>query len=68
MSKKKNKKPQGRVVEFTITYFDTTDLETGALLDLYADHAYKFAERHGMTTPLIASRGYPSFEEWEQKA
>lgn len=69
MGKKKvRKKKDGAraVVEYTITYFDITDLEADALLDLYADHAYKFAERHGMETPALGSITYPTFEKWEE--
>ncbi len=53
------------VTEFEVTYFDLADLEADALLDLYADHAYKFAERHGLPHPLITSRSHPSVEAWE---
>lgn len=52
------------VTEFTVTYFGLSDLERDALLDLYADHAYKFAERHGHQTPLIDSHTHPTEEDW----
>lgn len=53
------------VTEFDVTYFGLADLEHDALLDLYADHAYKFAERHGLDTPLMSSRSFPDMEAWE---
>lgn len=56
------------VTEFETTYFGLSDLERDALLDLYADHAYKFAERHGLPTPLVASRSFPTEQAWETGA
>lgn len=56
------------VTEFDVTYFGLAGLEHDALMDLYADHAYKFAERHGLETPLISSRSFPTVEEWEAPA
>jgi hypothetical protein len=53
------------VTEFNVTYFGLSDLESEALLDLYADHAYKFAERHKHDTPLVGSRSWPTVEAWE---
>lgn len=53
------------VTEFHVTYFGLAQLEHDALLDLYADHAYKFAERHGHETPCIGSRSWPTVEAWE---
>lgn len=56
------------VTEYTVTFFDLSELEADALLDLYADHAYKFAERHRIGTPLIGSRSFPSDEAWIKNA
>lgn len=61
----KDDEPKGPVVEFTISYFGMAALEREALLNLYADHAFKFAQRHGLHTPSVASRGYATFKRWE---
>lgn len=52
--------------EFEVTFFGLSDLERGALIDLYADHAYKFAKRHGMEHPLIGARVFHTEEQWDQ--
>lgn len=67
MGKKRDKKGKTRAVtEFTITFFNIADLEADTLLDLYADHAYKFAERHGMEHPTLLATSYPTVERWEE--
>lgn len=57
--------PEGPVTEFTISYFGLASLERKALLDLYADHAFKFTQRHGLDTPSVASRTWATFKRWE---
>lgn len=62
--KKAKKEAKGKVTVFSITYFDMSGLERDALLDLYADHAHKFADRHGLETALGVTT-YPSIQSWE---
>lgn len=57
--------PKGKVVEFTISYFGMAALEREALLNLYSEHAFEFAKRHGLHTPSVAARTYGSFKRWE---
>lgn len=64
--KRKKKAEKIPVTEFTITYFGLTELEHSTLLDLYADHAYKFAQRHSLETPALGSTSYPTLEKWTE--
>lgn len=64
--KRKKKVPKIPVTEFTITYFDLTGLELDNLLDLYTNHAYRFAQRQGLETPGLGATTYPSIEKWEE--
>lgn len=63
--KRKKKVPKIPVTEFTITYFDLSALERQTLLNLYADHTYKFSSRLQVEAH-VASTTYPSVERWEE--
>lgn len=65
MGKKKDRKAEGTVTEFTITYFDMSHLERDALLNLYSDHGHQFGKRHGVEVQMGVIT-YPTVEQWEQ--
>jgi hypothetical protein len=53
-------------VEFEVTFFGLSEELRDKLDDFCADQAYKFAERHGLDTPAIMSRGFKTEEYWDE--
>lgn len=64
MSRPEGAESRRGVTEFSITYFGLTDLEADALIDFYAQHAYRFAKGHNLKTPAIGSKTFPTDEDW----